>query len=505
MPESEKVYDVAISGFGPTGATLAGLLAMFGRSVLVVEQETEVYTLPRAVHFDHEVMRTFQNLGIAEAVLPHTRIVPGCKFWTADRELLFWASLDQGTTDQGWNSDYMFHQPTLERLLRDSTAARPEVEVRYAALESYVEDADGVSIETKAPDGSRGRARARHIVGCDGAASPVRKQAGFELADLGFDEPWVVVDLRGAEGLPDFCVQLCDPARPTTLVPGARGFYRFEFMLLPEEESVDMTTPARIEALLEPWLSPDQVDIVRAAVYRFHAVVARDWTRGHVSIAGDAAHQTPPFLGQGMCAGIRDAANLAWKLDLVLRGDAGPKLLETYGQERAPHVEALIQTAVDVGRIICTQDVEMAKQRDAGILARDDRAAPIPPFPILQHGLLLEGSARAGALGLQSKIAIGDSEPQMLDDVLGARFVLVTKASVDAPLSSRAEQVRDRIDCAVLVAGSPSDVSHAYLEWLERHGVDAIMLRPDHAVFGSASGNAAASTLLEALGDGLEH
>jgi 3-(3-hydroxy-phenyl)propionate hydroxylase len=315
---------VLLAGFGPTGAVLAGLLGRAGRPVRVVEPEPEVYRLPRAVHCDAEVMRIFQTLGVARALLPHTRIVESCLFWSATREVLVEASLAHDRDRQGWTSDYMFHQPSLEAILRQAARAHATVEIDLGARVVDVEqDGDGVLARLQGPRGDE-QVRARFVVGCDGAASSVRRRAGMALEDLGFDEPWVVVDLRGARGLPDRCIQLCDPARPTTLVPCAHDFYRFEFMLRPGETDEEMARPERLRELLAPWLDPASVELVRAAVYRFHAVVARDWLRGRVAIAGDAAHQTPPFLGQGLCAGIGDAATVAWMLDLGVRGGGGP-------------------------------------------------------------------------------------------------------------------------------------------------------------------------------------
>lgn len=282
MNSDQSLYDVAIAGFGPTGAVLAGLLGRMGRRVLVIEREPEVYTLPRAVHFDDEVMRIFQSLGLVEEILPLTRAALKCEFWSKDREVLMVLPMDIESTAQGWASDYMFHQPSLERTLRDSAEARPGVGVWYGKLNEFREAEDQVELTITMPDGARQSACARYLVGCDGAAGELRKRSNFALEDLEFDEPWVVVDVRGAEGLPEVIVQYCDPARPTTLVPCAMGYNRFEFMLRPDEPPEDVVRPEALNEMLSAWLDPEKTEIVRAAVYRFHAIVAREWWRGRV-------------------------------------------------------------------------------------------------------------------------------------------------------------------------------------------------------------------------------
>lgn len=481
-------YDVAIVGFGPTGATLAGLLAKAGNRVLVVERDTCVFTLPRAVHYDHEVMRTFQTLGVSEAVLAHSVVAHDCEFWNADREILIHAKMGI-ETDQGWYSDYMFHQPSLEQVLRDETKAQPTAEVRLATeLSDFRWDEDGVELDLRGADGETSRARARYMVGCDGANSLVRCKAGIEIEDLAFDEPWVVVDIEGAKGLPIGPIQLCDPARPTTLVPCAHDMYRFEFMLLPGEGE-EMAQPENVRKLVAAWLDPDSIEVVRAAVYRFHALLARDWRRGPILLAGDAAHQTPPFLGQGMCAGIRDAMNLSWKLDAVLRGRAQPKLLESYGSERAPHVRSYVERAVFVGKLICIQDPQQARERDTRLLAlrETSKAAPLPTdLPSLGEGLFqsdLGGGAERhpliAHLAPQPRIATPSGE-QLLDDATGPRFQLLLRRAPGI-LDDATREALDQLGAAVIEWSTPDGAA-----FFERHGIHGLLARPDHVVFGVA-------------------
>jgi len=506
--------DVLLAGFGPTGATLAGLLGRAGRRVRVIEPEAEVYRLPRAVHCDAEVMRIFQTLGVARALLPHTRIVESCVFWSAEREVLLEAPLAHDDHQQGWTSDYMFHQPSLEAILREAACAHPSVEVSLGAqLVDVEQDEDGAVARVRGPQGEE-RIRARFVVGCDGAASTVRRRAGMALEDLGFDEPWVVVDLRGARGLPDRCIQLCDPARPTTLVPCAHGLYRFELMLRPGETDEEMARPERLRALLAPWLDLAGVELVRAAVYRFHAVVARDWMRGRVAIAGDAAHQTPPFLGQGMCAGIRDAANLAWKLDLVLRGQADAALLASYASERAPHVRSFIERAVAAGRIVCTQDPALAALRDVELRARRARGEGFPselpdPGPGCFQGRK-PGAAHphVGRLAPQPRVR-GAGGKALCDDRTGPGFRLVLRDARGWPDAERRRRLEALGGRALVWSDAPGEAPPGGLQledaagragaFFAGHGIHAFLARPDHVTFGVAKAPGDVAALLDAL------
>jgi 3-(3-hydroxy-phenyl)propionate hydroxylase len=345
---------------------------------------------------------------------------------------------------------------------------------------------------------------ARYVVGCDGANSTIRKRVGLMLDDLEFDESWLVVDAsvdkpRQALGLPGPAVQLCDPARPVSFIPVAGPYIRWEFMLRPGESKEEMVRRERVDELIAAWCDPRAVEVIRTAVYDFHALVAKGWNTRRVFLAGDSAHQMPPFLGQGMCSGIRDAANLAWKLRLVLSGGASEAILASYQSERDPHVRALIGVAIALGRIICTQDPEAAAARDAEFLSRGEREPAPPEMPGAGPGVLQSGCALAGKLGLQARVADGSGGSKLLDDVLGPRFALLTRAG-SLPLSATAERLRARIDGRVVHIDAAFDLNGDYLRWLDRYGCDAILVRPDHIVFGTASGPNAPSMLLEELG-----
>jgi len=502
--------DVAIVGYGPVGAVLANLLGRDGLRVQAFERDREVYKLPRAVHFDHEVMRIFQSFGLGEGALRETAPILGYEFVNADGEVLFDYDFDLKITDQGWRPDYMFHQPDLERALRATAEERESVRVHLEHEVCELEEReDHVLLEVRdrgAGGGATRSLRAGFVVGCDGAASFVRKRTGLPLEDLEFDEPWLVVDATVEKppvelGLPRCPTQLCDPARPVTYVPVAGPYIRWEFMLVPGESKEEMLRSERIDALISAWTDPSRVQVIRAAVYDFHAVVGTRWGTRRVFLAGDAVHQTPPFLGQGLCTGIRDAANLAWKLRLAARGAAPLEILQHYQTEREPQVRAVIGIAVAMGRVICTLDPEAAAARDAELLAREDRTREMPGFPPIGPGVRLgDDDGLAGRLGLQARVRRDGAEPRLLDDAFGPGFHLLVRGPEAPTLSEAARDALARVGGALVVIDPALDEEGAYRRWLDAAGKDAVLVRPDHVVFGSARGALAATSLLEALG-----
>ena len=441
-------FDVAVVGLGPVGATCAALLGSLGLKTLAIERSRAVYDKPRAFALDHEVMRVFEDLGIADAVAPHTAPFTPSEYYGADGQLIKRLGALPPPWPLGWPPSMVFQQPAVEKLLRQR--AEEVAAVVYSELVHLQQDRNSVHLTLQNGD----TVCARYVVGCDGAASTVRRLLDIEYEDLEFDQSWLVVDLlvteRGLFELPQVSIQYCEPARPCTYLVGVASHRRWELMLDPGEEP-------DVWKLLARWITPDEARLWRAAAYRFHALVAREWRRGRVFLAGDAAHQQPPFTGQGMCQGIRDVANLSWKLRHVLDGDGSDALLETYEAERSLHVRRLTAIIKDLGKIIGERDPAAARARDARLLAQAGGEVVTVPrqdlIPPLEAGLLSE----------QPHPANGTLFPK--DGGKGMRVV-------------RKSQLPG---------------------WFEKHGCAAAIVRPDHYVYGVAGSNAALDRQLEAM------
>ena len=477
---SDAIRDVAIVGYGPVGATLANLLDRLGLSVTIVEREAGVYHLARAGHFDAEVMRVFQSVGLADAIEPDTGVSTGMRFVDACGATLMEWKRGGAPGPQGWVSDYMFHQPTLERRLRAGLEGSPRVEARLQCDVWAVEDR-GDHVLLKAEDTVRSapvEIRARWVVGCDGARSLVRRTIGSSHVDLGFRQRWLVVDVqeRRELGIPLVSIQQCDPERPMYAGSTAHGMHRWEVMVKDDDDATTITRHDRVWDFIERSVRPirrEDGEITRAVTYTFESLIAEGWRRGRLLIAGDAAHRTPPFLGQGMCAGIRDAANLAWKLAAVCRGRADPALLDTYESERRPHVEAFIRGAIGAGEFIQMSDPVKVAERDR--MLRDSPRPFAPPDPALGPGL---GDAY-GTDGTGRLLAQPWLDGRRMDDVIGLRFAVVAPASaLHGPLA--AEALARRWPGLAVVALPPG---HEGV--LAPHGGRAVLMRPDRYVHGA--------------------
>lgn len=413
--------DVIVVGGGPVGVVTALLLAQRGFSVLVFERSPEVYDLPRAIVMDDEIQRVFQNAGLLEELRAITTPLQGAEFVRTDGERIIGVELPPEVAwPLGLHPSVTYYQPELEAFLRDA-AVRNGVELRLGIEVSAVEQADDmVTVLTDA-----GSMTARWLVAADGASSRIRKQLGLAFADQGYDQDWLVLDVRlrrPVPSLPRFVQQVCDPDRPTTYVVGHADYRRWEFQLQPGETRDEMVRDDRVWELLEPWLTRDDADLVRAVVYRFHATVADSMRVGRVLLAGDAAHQMPPFLGQGLCSGIRDAANLAWKLRLVADGVAGGWLLDTYSDERLAHAAGVVAHAVDTGRLIDELSGRASEQTSLDAGYGGGR-----PFPILECGLVFGDHPSVGRQLPQPLV-----DGVRLDELLGDAFAIVVDDAATA-------------------------------------------------------------------------
>jgi 2-polyprenyl-6-methoxyphenol hydroxylase-like FAD-dependent oxidoreductase len=512
-----KIYDVAIVGYGPVGQTLAILLGNLGYSVAVFERWQSLYPLPRAVFHDHEIRRVFRMMGLEEELQQISQPSSCYQWFNADWKVLVEIDWSAESISDG-PFGYLFNQPSLEAILDRKAKAIENIEIHQGwEVLTLRQDEDGCDLRLQrsqcvkqAQAGAERSVRARYVIGADGANSVVRRECGIDWQDLGFQEDWLVVDLQPnpdvALDVPDIG-QWCNPARPTTMVPGGPGYRRWEFMRLPHETLEDLQREEKVWELLSPWVSPDTAKLVRHAVYQFRSRIAQTWRQGRVLLAGDAAHLMPPFMGQGMCSGIRDAWNLSWRLDMLLRGQCSDGLLDSYTLERKPQIRAVIDASVAMGQVVCVADPQQAAERDAAFLAGE--VPPLPPFPGLVDGVVFKRDARlqglAGSLGVHGEIEL-DGRRQRFDDAFGRGFHLVSiggdpLAELDEShlallMQLQIKTVRLSLDGA---AGTCRDLSGKYHQFLQAAGLQAMLVRPDFYLYGGIEQASELPQLLQAL------
>ena len=504
-----KSLDVIIVGRGPAGLVMAATLAKAGHAVAIVERHRDLYGLPRAGHVDHEIMRILQSLGAVDAVLADSYPTTEYVWKNATGETLL--EFDWGAPGiSGYNSDYMQFQPIMERALSDRVSASPTVVEYFGwSATAFTQTAADVSVTleradevTGSMDAHQGKSIvtlcARYLIGADGANSIIRRLCGIERDDLGFNERWLVLDVRKKREitLAFDCGQICDPTRPITILPLGKRHRRWEWAMLPGESRELLEAPETAWRLLaDQGVTSDDVEIVRQLVYTFEARLARGWRRGRVFLMGDACHTMPPFMGQGMCSGIRDAKNLAWKLDLVLRGIAGDAILDSYEAEREPHARAWTVISLEAGKIPCTLDAEVARERDE--MFRNGWLPPMPDFPKLSAGLIRSYSdggtpGLAGELGLQGRVRYGGKIDLFDNHFPQHGFSIIS--TVEDPrrvLTGRQLDALSQIGASFAFitrdpAGQdPFDVDGTYSDYFGRHGIEAVINRPDFYVFGA--------------------
>lgn len=497
--------DVAIVGLGPTGALLANLLGQQGWSVTCLEADEDIYYSPKAVHFDDEAMRIFQAAGLSEAIGATAESF-------TDMELLLKADrppvvrLEVGNQDRryGHAGAWWFHQPTLERKLRAGLARFPSVRTQLGAeVTNVITRGDEVLVKARGRDGREIMVHARWVIGCDGGRSTVRREAHLELLSADFDEAWVVVDTKTRTGakeprLPARHRQVCDPAQPVTYVPLAGPYYEWQFMVMGDLSERDATDPVRVRGQLSQFVDPDLVEINRIAYYRFHALWAQRWRAGRVILAGDAAHQMPPFLGQGMCSGLRDAHALAWRLDLLLSDRATEEILQDYEDERGQHVQEIIRGAMFLGRLIQTRHPLIAWLRNQFLLRPVGRVSMLCRWlmntanrkrPVTAGFFGNRRRALAGHLMLQPYVETDSGRRVLLDDLIGNGFALLLRSSTSGIDARVLRELQAQLSLTILrVAaavdpGAVRDCDGTLLRLFDRHHIDFVLVRPDRYIY----------------------
>ncbi|MEO7242196.1 MAG: bifunctional 3-(3-hydroxy-phenyl)propionate/3-hydroxycinnamic acid hydroxylase [Variovorax sp.] len=527
--ECIPMYDVLQIGYGPVSEIMALALARQGRKVAVFERWRERYPLPRAVCIDHELYRVLSALGMGTQLPKVSHAGPWYRWYNADwKELL---AIDWSAESISGGPEVNFvHQPTLEKMFEEvvSTCTSVDLKLGWEAVEATQTDDYAQLVVRDTETGQQRTVRGKYLIGADGANSLVRQAIGGGQEDRGFEADWLVIDVLPNEGvtldIPP-AAQYCNPLRPTTIVPAGikdgRYFRRWEFMRLPHETREELEHEHVAWSLLEPWVKRDQASIVRHKIYSFRSLLADTWRKGRMLIAGDAAHVMPPFMGQGMCAGLRDDWNLAWKLDLILDGKADDCLLDTYQTERRPHVSDVIDLSMYLGKIICIPDPVKAAERDAAFFGGS--APPPPAFPSLTGGIVRRdtGGARqspAGLLSPHGTMRQRNGKTARFDEFTGGGFVLVANnEQVEAALGGSQKAFLDALGAKrVRVAGADAsganaesddallDLDDKFLPYMRQHGIEAMLVRPDYYLYGAAPQANGVNALVDDLRADLE-
>jgi 3-(3-hydroxy-phenyl)propionate hydroxylase len=474
-PERGDTCDIAVVGAGPVGLSLAVLLAGEGMTVAVIDPNRVVCQHPRATHLDDETMRNLQTLGATD-LEPRFLRQSGWVLTDAHEVPFLELSMPDTVSDQGWYTDYQFHQPDFESRLRGLLADRAGLWLGWEAA-ALDQDDHGVRVRMRERrSGREHNLRAAYVVGADGADSFVRRAMGAEVEDLQGTQTSLIVDVhpfQHPDSLPAATGFIrCEGERPVTYVPIFPPLLRFEFMLEVGTDRMEAERPDRVYPLLSRWLAPGSYRITRADAYEWHAHLVRGWRSGRLLVAGDAAHEMPPMLGQGMCSGLRDAANLAWKLAMVVRGQADEALLDTYESERAAHVRPYIVESARQANLIEAFGRGERPPASAG-------SQVVERFrPLLGPGLAERPDGAVGQLAPQPRGPGGER----LDDVTGYRFAVVGAPEVIDGVDDATRAHWRRLGLVMVAGGGP-----VVQEWLAGHDSRVAVVRPDRYVYGLAA------------------
>lgn len=506
-------FDLAIVGLGPVGVTAANLAGQQGLKVLAIDKLMQIYDKPRAFGLDHEIMRIFGNIGITDDIADHVMPYRTSEYHTTGARVLKRIVAAAPPFPLGWEANYVFSQPAIEAALRHKVLSMPNVQIELGTTVLGVDHLDnGHQLQLRTASGAERQVTTRYVLACDGGSSPLRTRLGLDMEDLLFDEPWLVVDIlvepSALDRLPSTNIQYCETERPSTYVVGPGRHRRWEFMINAGELPDELAKPHAVEKLMSRWLAPQEYEFWRASAYRFHALILQRWRQDNIFFLGDAAHMTPPFMAQGMCQGIRDASNLVWKLALVHQGHAADNLLNTYQEERLPHVRHTTLVTKELGRVICERDPQKAAQRDERMLA-DMAKNPAPTIrqsliPGLTGGFVAapEVAHLQGELFPQPFVTDINGRSGLLDEFTGTTFRLVVSRDVDCTKLLQAVHQFENLAglsltlVKLIESASPEGPKHRF-EFQERDGVlqqwmaqrqcHVALVRPDHYVYGACN------------------
>ena len=503
-------FPVVVVGAGPVGLTVANLLGQDGINVLVVERNAATVDHPRAIVLDDEGARTLQAFGVADGFLKHTIEGDGARYFDDNGQCF--GSVGAGPRTYGFAKRHFMYQPELEAELVQSLSRFSSVDLRFGwNVTGISQDPSGVTIACMTPEGAR-TIRCDWLLACDGGRSPIRQWAGIDFIGSTYEQDWIVLDLKADPDQVNYSRFYCSTSRPAVSVPAPRGGRRYEFMLLDGETGAEMLTDESIGRLIAPYRAFRKEDVIRRAIYTFHARIASRMRQGRVLLLGDAAHLTPPFAGQGMNAGLRDAHNVAWKLSMLVKGLADSSVLDSYDDERRAPAWAMIQLAVAMGQLVMPKGAEQTALR--AMLLKMLESFPgaqdyflqmkFKPAPRYDGGLFVDidrqpyEASLVGQMLPQPVVKLASGKTVRLDEVLGPGFALIAQSEKDALTLSKLEhpfwqQLKPSLiyisgeDRLVAPGASVTPVSamDGFVRPLRTHRDQIMLVRPDRYVAGA--------------------
>lgn len=511
--------DVIIVGGGPTGITAGLILGRYGVKTVIFDKLKDIFPHPRAAVFDDDIARVYQTASVAEDVLKVTAPSKGYQFLDQENNVMFSFKRTADRTLHGYPTSLVIRQPEVEEQLRKGLSKFESVSFYPNHEVIALEQTDTHVIVTVKDNDTKEEKKyeAKYLLAADGANSIIREIVGIERDDFGFQHPWFILDVKAPNGLnvTNINQQFCHPKRPCTFLYLGNNWYRFEIALLEGESQSTYKTDEQIKELLSNWIDTSDIEIDRRIVYVFRSRIAKARKSGRVFLIGDAAHQMPPFLGQGLSSGARDAANIAWKIAHVLQHNVKEDILDTYESERLPHVKKIIQQAVQLGEIIQTDNQEIADFRDRLFKFLNGIPNVSEALHNLQRSMspIGEGFFHPSLDGKdylpfpQPVVTLANGSEEKLDDVLGLGFALVASKYVN---NTKFNQLKEKVEqlglgkflkCIHLVDDTPANSDEVKEEaamlddWFNNNRVDVAIVRPDHYVYAKTSADQAEAIL----------
>tara|TARA_B100001029_G_scaffold22681_1_gene15482 strand:+ start:2098 stop:3627 length:1530 start_codon:yes stop_codon:yes gene_type:complete len=490
---AQTIYDVVIVGLGPAGTLISLLLSKYDLKILCLDKDKEIFRLPRAITIDDEGLRTMQKLNLDHIYTANSTQAEGAYFLDNKLQTLSGVKFPKNfITKHGWHPASMFHQPFTDKLLREELIkSKSEIKLGHELINLNQKDEIYCLEVMNLTSGKSQELKTTYVIGADGASSKVRKLKDIKQEDLDYDKEWLVVDielLRKNDELPKYAAQICDPKRLSTYIPAHLPFRRWEFILLDGERNEDIEKEEVIHKLIQPWLEPEEYKIIRSAVYRFHSLISQKFHSENCFLIGDAAHQNPPFMGQGMMSGYRDALNLSWKLGSVIEGILPAKVLNSYEEERLPHSKFVVKGSAAIGKLMSAYSDAIKKGNLSSVpeklVQKGYGSYSLPP---LNSGLLFQG--RHNPLNLSGEhfpqiIKVKEDCLEKQDALLGDHFSLVSKDELILDQEDKEFLLSIRTNMVNLEDWMIEDNN-----WIARIAEknNIFLVRPDKIIFGSAS------------------